>query len=103
METVTSWMFGQKLDDYNPEELTAEIFHAEANLLLSFLTFLQVSQSVPIFWVFTNYLKVTLQHIIITGKPSWSTSVDSMYSTWLLLLVGLAEAQVLTRAHYYFW
>ena len=46
METLSSWMFGQKLDSYSPEELTAEIFYAEANLLLSFLTFLQVSQSV---------------------------------------------------------
>ena len=43
METLSSWIFGQQLGDYNLEELTAELFYAEANLLLSFLTFVQVS------------------------------------------------------------
>ena len=31
------------MDSYSPVELHAEIYYAEANLLLSFLTFVQVS------------------------------------------------------------
>ena len=43
MESLSGWVFGQRLDDLSDEELQAEILYAEANLLLSFLTFLQVS------------------------------------------------------------
>jgi hypothetical protein len=43
MESLSGWVFGQRLDDLTDEELQAEILYAEANLLLSFLTFLQVS------------------------------------------------------------
>lgn len=42
MESLSGWVFGQRLDDLTDEELQAEILYAEANLLLSFLTFLQV-------------------------------------------------------------
>ena len=51
MESLSGWVFGQRLDDLTDEELQAEILYAEANLLLSFLTFLQVSipfHSVPV-------------------------------------------------------
>ena len=43
MESLSGWVFGQRLDDLTDEELQAEILYAEANLLISFLTFLQVS------------------------------------------------------------
>lgn len=42
MESLSSWVFGQRLDNYTASELQAEIFYAEANLILSFLIFLQV-------------------------------------------------------------
>lgn len=42
VESLSGWVFGQRLDDLTDEELQAEILYAEANLLLSFLTFLQV-------------------------------------------------------------
>ena len=42
MESLSGWVFGQRMDGYTPFELQAEVFYAEANLLLSFLTFLQV-------------------------------------------------------------
>lgn len=42
MESLSGWVFGQRLDEHTPSELQAEVFYAEANLLLSFLTFVQV-------------------------------------------------------------
>ena len=42
VESLSGWVFGQRLDDLSDDELQAEILYAEANLLLSFLTFLQV-------------------------------------------------------------
>ncbi len=47
MESISGWVFGQRLDGHTPSELQAEVFHAEANLLLSFLTFLGV-RSIPL-------------------------------------------------------
>ena len=43
IESLSSWVFGQRMDNYSTVELHAEIYYAEANLLLSFLTFIQVS------------------------------------------------------------
>lgn len=43
MESLSGWVFGQRLDSHTPSELQAELFYAEANLLLSFITFLQVN------------------------------------------------------------
>ena len=42
LESLSSWVFGQRMDNYSTVELHAEIYYAEANLLLSFITFLQV-------------------------------------------------------------
>ena len=61
VESLSGWVFGQRLDDLTDEELQAEILYAEANLLLSFLTFLQVSipfhcVPVPCRYPFLHYL-----------------------------------------------
>ena len=43
MESLSGMVFGQKMDLYTPAELHSEIFYAECNMLLSLLTFFQVS------------------------------------------------------------
>ena len=61
MESLSGWVFGQRLDDLTDEELQAEILYAEANLLLSFLTFLQVSipfHYVPVPCHYAFYLRM---------------------------------------------
>jgi len=40
IESISGWVFGQRMDNYTPGELQAEILYAEGNLLLSMLTFL---------------------------------------------------------------
>jgi hypothetical protein len=47
IENLSGWVFGQRLEEHSPSELQAEVFYAEANLLLSFLTFLQVCMPGP--------------------------------------------------------